>query len=715
MSNKLEKELFASVEKNTPEEIRKNPLFNLDNVGEFEFILTRELVEELKLRKWFENYKKEAMASTGGIRGAQNILYPWDARFPLNQLGVVLATLGKAHVAKDKKLERIQKIASCEVRYNSKPYVEVIARVQAAEGINTYVPKEYGTTSIWMTSFLIFMLDLYGGEYVTSSHAISTKIATKDLNDEGSQYMPEESLEFVSKIDKILKTAETKGSYRIRFSAKHDNHIDFDFFDRIDYGAGLYIDYLKNSIATPTNVQLIKSLKNKVIIECVGGCMYDILVKLFDKLSVSDRFEFLNKEEDPFFHGVGKVDFNPKTNKPGYFDYSCDTTIPAVAKTLGYEKKLKNKNTGTTILLTDPDGDRLVVYQIESSDAVGRLKKLGVDYLKLDDKKIVSMFTPNQSFLITMDFYMKQLKREKTWNTHPRFMIKTTPSAHAWNEWAGANSIAVLDVPVGFKEIAAMMRKVESQIKKGKDVAVKDVYGNKINLGKEPRIVFAGEESGGMILGPNELIKSRKGRIALAMREKSAGEAILVLSALAGEMERQGITMSEQLEKIFEENNIKWRYDLREEIIYYNENESDPEKLLKEKAEGEILRDKLDNFYLSIALARRENMITIGQAREILNEVGISSRNLLDVKFVGDGTYFLFKDKYIEIRKSGTDAKTKAYSCGENKEECRRETLKILSYSGELTKIFRKYIPEDFYKTASEKAMRIYLEFLREK
>ena len=42
---------------------------------------------------------------------------------------------------------------------------------------------------------------------------------------------------------------------------------------------------------------------------------------------------------------------------------------------------------------------------------------------------------------------------------------------------------------------------------------------------------------------------------------------------------------------------------------------------------------------------------------------------LKDIKFVGDGTYLEFKDKYVEIRPSGTDAKTKAYSAGLRKDK----------------------------------------------
>ena len=76
-------------------------------------------------------------------------------------------------------------------------------------------------------------------------------------------------------------------------------------------------------------------------------------------------------------------------------------------------------------------------------------------------------------------------------------------------------------------------------------------------------------------------------------------------------------------------------------------------------------------FYLTLAMAKRENKITVEQVKEIFsatfgNELDFS--NLKDVLFVGDGTYLLFDDKYIEIRPSGTDAKTKAYGAGSDKQ-----------------------------------------------
>lgn len=55
----------------------------------------------MNLEEWFANYAKEAKVSTAGIRGPQNILYPQDTRFPINLVGIVLATLAKALVARE--------------------------------------------------------------------------------------------------------------------------------------------------------------------------------------------------------------------------------------------------------------------------------------------------------------------------------------------------------------------------------------------------------------------------------------------------------------------------------------------------------------------------------------------------------------------------------------------------------------------------------------
>ena len=225
--NNLEEMLKKGVEANTPDDIKKDRVFDYLNKNEFQFKLTRELVQKLNLKSWFENYKKEALVSTAGIRGPQNILYPHDTRFPINTVGITLATLAKALVLKEKypNLELV-KLAGSEVRYNSKIYLDLIARIQAKQGIKTLTPKNRETIPIWLASFLAFKLDLVGAEYITSSHGISVKNATKDLNNQGSQFLPDESMEFVNKMEEILNIVEKEGEYTISFAASDDSLID---------------------------------------------------------------------------------------------------------------------------------------------------------------------------------------------------------------------------------------------------------------------------------------------------------------------------------------------------------------------------------------------------------------------------------------------------------------------------------------------------------
>jgi phosphomannomutase len=260
------------------------------------------------------------------------------------------------------------------------------------------------------------------------------------------------------------------------------------------------------------------------------------------------------------------------------------------------------------------------------------------------------------------------------------------------------------------------MKKVELQIKNhpDKDVIVDDVFGNSINLGIQPRMVFGGEESGGMIMGSEDLIESLSGRKAVAMREKSATEAIIVASSLGAKLEEENKTLSEYLAEIFEENNIIAKYDVREDIAYYNESEPDIEKLKLAKTEGEKQRTKNDLFYLSMAIGVREGKCSLDDIKNVLNNAfpELNFDNLESIKFVGDGTYLQFSDKYVEIRPSGTDAKTKAYSGGENLTDIEKYSRILGNYSGDRTELHQKLFSEEFYANSKEIALNYYLEFV---
>ena len=731
----LENELFKSVYEKTPDYIKNLNLMDFSQDGEFTFTLKKEHLkpydkdknpEGLNLEEWFANYAKEAKVSTAGIRGPQNILYPQDTRFPINLVGIVLATLAKALVANEKyKGKQIVKVAGREVRYNSDLFLDAIARIQAAQGIRTLVPEGRKTIPIWLASFLAFKLDLLGGEYITSSHGISVKNATKDLNSQGSQYLPEESMEFVNKIQEIFDETEKNGSYEIKIAEKNNPLIDEKVLAQIDDGVDLYVDYLKSGVAQKINLDLIKEIKDKIVIESVGGSAYRTLSRVLKKLDISDKYTWFDTEEDPFFHSIGKYDHTPKGEK-AFYDYSVDATVVAkrkngekffpVIETMHYEERLTKLPVGTAVLITDPDHDRLTVAQTEYACTIPELEKAGIDYVKLNDELILTVFTANQAFLMLMDFWAKQLKSQNLWGKHPRFMIKTTASAISWDEWAKKQGVKVVNVPVGFKEIANIMKKVELKLKKAQtaEVIIDDVLGNPVNLGINPRLLFAGEESGGMIMGTEELIKSQNGRFAIAMREKSATEAIIVASALIAKLQKEQVSLSEYLVQIFEENEIIGRFDTRVDIAYYNESEPDINKLKEEKVLGEAKRTKNDLFYLSMAMGVKEGKMTLDDVKEVLNDAfkSLIFDNLVSIKFVGDGTYLEFSDKYFEIRPSGTDAKTKAYGGGSDKAVLETYANIMGNYSGERTELHKKFIDDKFYNSTKDEAMKYYLEFV---
>ena len=717
--SQLEKLLLDGVESNTPEDIKTDKIFDYDNKNKFTFTLTKDLVEKLELRKWFDSYKKEAMVSTAGIRGPQNVLYPHDTRFPINTIGITLATLAKALVLKEKyPNDELIKLVGCEVRYNSKTYLDIIARIQSALGIRTLTPLNRQTIPIWLASFLAFKLDLVGAEYITSSHGISVKNATKDLNNQGSQFLPDESIEFVNKIEEILNTVDKDGEYRIDFEASENDLIDEKTMQKLNNGIDLYVEYLKNGVANQKNIELIKNFDKKIVIDAVGGAAYNTLSKILEKLGIQKNFDWLNTQEDPFFHSIGK---DIKDGK--FYDWSLDITVVAknkegreyfpVVESLKYDEKLKNYPIGTVCLVTDPDHDRLSVVQIEDIKNKAKVNAVGVDAIELDNERILCVFSANQAFLMIMDFWTQMLKESGDFDKHKRFIIKTTASSKTWDEWAKHNGIAVINTPVGFKEIANATKKIEYQIEQGvKDIKIKDIFAKTISLGDSPRMIFGGEESGGMIIGAQEIIKSLNGRCALAMREKSATEAIIVTSALVASL---NASLWEHLARVYDKNNIVAKYDVREDIAYYNESEPNIEKLKEAKKLGEGLRTKNDIFYLALAIGMLENKITLENVKEILSSTfkNLDFSNLSDVKFVGDGTYFDFSDKFVEIRPSGTDAKTKAYAGGANRDELFVFAKTLGNYSGDLSEEYKKYLSEDYVNSVKEKSLEVYEKFAR--
>jgi len=422
---------------------------------------------------------------------------------------------------------------------------------------------------------------------------------------------------------------------------------------------------------------------------------------------------------------------------PSLFDASQDVSLLDVVLNSNLSARLKDKPIGFIQSATDPDGDRYVVMQVERNDkeTIARLDSLNIAYLVLSGEKILVVYTPNQNFFDIQGSLIKTLKERDEFHQDQEsfdeykevtfFGISTTVSTSLWRDLWEKHKVPTVLVPVGFKEISRMEQQVEEQVRlnkirermgfKKQRVIVHDVFGKAINLGYNPRLLFAGEESGGMVVGKALPMESTDGsRIFLAWREKNAVEANALMLKMISEMFNEarravgghigddglyqneeflaGMSLSRQIQEKIKAQNSQNTAELRTDfalvdLMLLTKMGKDEAKEYQQKANAR--RDANDAFFVSLAFAIEDGSITLGEAKEIVKDALLNDpevvptlvkvtgegdqkirktlndwfdKNLIDILFQGDGTYFQFKDGMFCInRPSGTDPKDKGY------------------------------------------------------
>ncbi len=452
---------------------------------------------------------------------------------------------------------------------------------------------------------------------------------------------------------------------------------------------------------------------------------------------VNIKFKIFAKEEEGLLKRLG-VPYRKLANsnllayyRPKMADISEDVSLLQVVAASKLPVFMLNQSIGFVYPTTDPDGDRFVLMQVEKNDkeTKERLEHLNVAYLVLSDEKILAVYVPNQTFLQIQDAYIEQLKEEGKWkqniedpNAVTFFSIKTTVSSSAWLELSNAEGIPVVQVPVGFKEIGAIMRKVESQLMinevrhklglKPRMVVMHDIFGNPIRLGYNPRLLFAGEESGGMVVGSTELLTTEDGlRSYLSWREKNAVEASVLTfimiskrfnKAREAALKRgvnetslyqdaeflQDISLSNMLQKIIEQKQMQNTAELRTDVDLVDAlatAQATPDRRKEMLDVGFEWRDNNFAFFLSLAFALENGHITLNDVKAILKEVLVKDEvmvakikavtddkapedllkqidDLQRYLFTGDAVYMEFSNGTWEIiRPSGTEARIKSY------------------------------------------------------
>lgn len=213
-------------------------------------------------------------------------------------------------------------------------------------------------------------------------------------------------------------------------------------------------------------------------------------------------------------HGTGNIPVNTILNKLGFKNVYIveeqrlpDGNFPTVSypnpedpKAFDLAIKLAKEKDADIILATDPDADRLGVYAKDS--------KTG-EYMS---------FTGNMSGLLIAEYELSQ-KKEKNMLPNNGALIKTIVSSNLADAIAKQYNIKLIEVLTGFKYIGEQIKLFEQN--------------------KDYEYLFGFEESYGCLIGTHA-------------RDKDAIVAVMALCEAAAYYRKQGLTLWDQMIKIYE-------------------------------------------------------------------------------------------------------------------------------------------------------------------
>ncbi len=716
-----------------------SPPFALESALASSFTFTPEVAQRINLREQIEVFAEEAKVSTAGVRENQNVLCPWDHRYRINEYMFALLAEAQTRLVKELQTERMSAVSRVptdevarrfspaalvaieeifqrplgdaidlarsipvravggEVRSNTPRFTDLMSRIYAAHGLPVLLtpdPECRDTSNIYIWSFLVFVLGLSGGDYFTSSHGAPQKQSDKILAPDGAQFLPPLYARIVEHLFSILEQIEKPEGFTVKLAARDDKNL----LRTLTYPrmAKLYGDYLRTGPASPEALKKISSAVDQGLrlnLDFFGGSGYRTLDAIFTELGIEKVFEngYIRSEEDPFFHNIG---FRVARKKDGsgleVVHDSVDASVPTVVESAGYQDLLADVPVGRMVFNVDPDADRFVVGQVVPATEAEELESLGISFIDLGSDRIFAILSPNQFFLLLAENDRRIAVEEGTWTQTDPFDVHTYVSALAWDEWAEHHQIPVVRVPVGFKEIAAVVRQVEEQMTAptSNKIVVEAEAGQRVPLGRRPKLHHAGEESGGKIGGPTVPIPNILGQQILAVREKSSGEACVSAVSLAaglflqgGSKEPQVMYLHRLLKEVFETSQVVNPMEFRGDIVHYNEAIFDPKELAEAKTKGIAERVTFNEWFTQIAQDLADGSASLENTREVLSKAipGLQDlwASLESITVWSDGLQFWFFDgnaqgiRDICIRPSGTDAKTKIYFDGTNKDAMR--------------------------------------------
>ncbi|OYT34172.1 MAG: hypothetical protein B6U87_02500 [Candidatus Aenigmarchaeota archaeon ex4484_52] len=724
------------------------PVFDLKNKEAQEFTITKKTAEQYYLKSHLKEFLEKSRNSTGGIRSFVDIENSLNPQKMYNDLFLGVLIQAEAEFLKNihkkeikKKLENVNIVEFCkkirkqiskenikiiedifklklediiafikenpvklvggEVRPHTPKFIEMECRILAQNGIKVICFGKYtDTTTIYIFSYLTYLLGSTGATYYSSSHSSNYLAGRKVLASDGSQILAEVYENYRIILDRIInKEINSTNGYKLKMSkSNHRNILKNLSYKKI---AKLYVSILN---ITKNDIDIINkatSKGHKIIINALNGCTAKTLKQILQELGINlNAFDWLYEEEDGFFNvGYVVVSSYDKDKKKYIYNvdhFGIDTSVFQTINTIPYRKLLKNKPVGMKIYECDPDSDRLVLKQIMDKKNIGLLDNYGIEYYNLDDDKILAAPSSNKVFLC-LDIVDYELMKEKgIWNKYNWLYLITYASSKSWIEFADSvENLKKIIALVGFKNLTEMQKKIEKWYfnSNNSEFNLKDQLGNEIMLNrKKPiRIFSKEEESGGRVAGMNKICFNILGQKTIAMPEKSAADSLiseLIFSSKLYLQDDKNYIIANFIDSAFKKYKIKSKIDFRLDIFHgtdqgiiaqmeYAGQQAEMKKAYK-------IKMNFNNFFFSIARQVKDKNINMQKAIEILiaaipeykdtwiclDKIILTEELLANNKKRNEGIIMSFRQKNnnipivteLDFRPSGTDPlKSKIY------------------------------------------------------
>jgi len=408
-----------------------------------------------------DRFYKDLEFGTGGLRGIMGV-----GTNRMNVYTVARATQGFANYLKKHK-DFPSVVIAYDTRRTSGLFAKVAARVLAGNNVNVYIFDQVAPTPL--LSFAVRKLKTDGGIIITASHNPPEYNGYKVYTSDGTQAVPKYANEITSEIEKLdyFKDIKITG-FEEAVNSEKINILNESIFND-------YLDEIEAYIRSLNP----KMDKNPVI---VYTPLYGAALKLVEGILKRLGFEYSLVEEQ------SKIDPSFSTLK-----------VPNPEEKEAFELALKKAKEidADLVLATDPDGDRIGVFEKYKGDYVS--------------------FTGNQVGVMLSHYLLSKFSEFSSLKPDD-YIVKTIVTTDMVKPIAEEFNVKIEETLTGFKYIG---EKIENYMNSGR------------------KFIFGFEESYGYLANDH-------------VRDKDAVIAAALISVMSSEMLSKMKTLTEYLKDLKE-------------------------------------------------------------------------------------------------------------------------------------------------------------------